>query len=70
MKMSRIGNDSMSPNFELLVFNNNADETELYVDLEEELLPKIPEPRGRVVSIYSFVDDTHAGNVVKRRPHT
>ena len=33
-------------------------------------MQKIPEPRGRDVSIYSFVDDNHAGNVVTMRLHT
>ena len=38
--------------------------------MEEELLPKIPEPRGNVVRISAFVDANHAGNVVTRRSHS
>ena len=30
----------------------------------------MPEPLGRAVNIYTFVDANHAGNVVTRRSHT
>ena len=39
-------------------------------ELEEELPPRMPEPRGKKVSIHCFVDANHAGNVVTRRSHT
>ena len=51
------------------MFNNNADWAEFYRDVEEELPPKTPEPRGKDVSIYSFVNDNHAVNVVTRGSH-
>ena len=52
------------------MFNNNADWAEFYRGVEEELPPKTPEPRGKDVSIYSFVNDNHAVNVVTRGSHT
>ena len=36
----------------LSVFNNNEFWTEFYGDVEDDLPPKMPEPRGRAVSIY------------------
>eukprot|EP00957_Ditylum_brightwellii_P046934 3562201-Ditylum_brightwellii.AAC.1 len=47
------------------IFNGNAD----WTDVEEELPPRIPAPRGHRVSIHPFVDANHAGNVVTRRLH-
>ena len=41
-----------------------------YGDITEELPPKMPEPLGRPVNIYTFVDANHAGNVVTQRSHT
>ena len=70
IKMGRIGYDPMGPNICFLVFNNNADGIEFYGDVGEELPPKIPDPRGRYVSIYSFVDSNHAGSFATRRLHT
>ena len=55
MKMGRIGYDPMGQNVDLLVSNNNADWTEFYGDVEEELPPKMLETHGRDVSIYSFL---------------
>ena len=43
---------------------------DFYGDVVEELLPKMPVPRGRSVDITCFVDANHAGNVVTRRSHT
>jgi hypothetical protein len=48
----------------------DQDWTEFYGDVEEELPPKMPEPLGRPVTISTFVDANHAGNVVTRRSHT
>jgi hypothetical protein len=42
----------------------------VYGDIEEELPPNMPEPRGHLVTISTFVDANHAGNVVTRRSHT
>ncbi|KAI2489324.1 Reverse transcriptase (RNA-dependent DNA polymerase) [Fragilaria crotonensis] len=46
------------------------DWTPFYSDAEELLPPKMPEPLGHPVNIYTFVDANHAGNVVTRRSHT
>ena len=70
IKIGRIGNGAIGLNVDLLVFNNNVDWTGFYGDVEEELPPNMPDPRGRNVSINSFVDANHAGNVVTRRSHT
>ena len=50
----------------------NVDWSDFYKaeDVQEELPPKMPEPRGREVTISCFVDANHAGNVVTRRSHT
>ena len=69
-KMGRIGYYTIGMNVELLVLNDNADWTNFYGDVDEELLPQMPEPRGMAVSIHSFVDANHAGNVVKMCSHT
>jgi hypothetical protein len=50
--------------------NHNADWSEFYGDVEEEMPPNMPEPRGNPVSTSAFVDANHAGNVVTRRSHT
>ena len=70
MNMGRIIYDTISTHFYLSVFSDNVDWTEFYGDVEEELPPKKPEPRGRDVSIYSFVDANHAGNILMRRSYT
>ena len=43
---------------------------DFYGDVEEELPPKMPEPRGNVVRIGDFVDANHAGNVVTHQSHS
>ena len=70
MKMGGIGYDPMGPNVDFLVFNNNVDWTEFCMDVQEYLLPKMPEPRVRAVSIHFFVDANHAGNDVTSSLHT
>ena len=70
MNMGRIIYDPISTHFYLSVFSDNVDWTEFYRGVEEYLLPSIPEPPVRAVSIYSFVDANHAGNVVTRRSYT
>ena len=66
MKMGHIGYDPIGVNVDLSVFNDNADWTEFYGNVEEELTPNIPEPHDRSLLIHSFVDTNHAGNVVTR----
>jgi hypothetical protein len=68
--MGRIGFDPIDPEVDFSLFNDNADWREFYGDVTEELPVKRPKARGRPVSIYSFVDANHAGNVVTRRSHT
>jgi hypothetical protein len=46
------------------------DWSSFYTDSEEELPPRMPEPLGNPVNMYTFVDANHAGNVVTRRSHT
>jgi hypothetical protein len=46
-----------------------VDWTEFY-DVEEELPPNKPKPRGHLVNISAFVDANHAGNVVTRHLHS
>ena len=43
---------------------------EFYGDLEEEVPPFAPEPLGRAVDIFCWVDANHAGNLLTRRSHT
>ena len=43
---------------------------EFYGDLEEEIPPFAPEPLGRAVDIFCWVDANHAGNLLTRRSHT
>ena len=49
---------------------SNPDWSSFYPNLEEELPPRMPEPLGNPVNLYTFVDANHAGNVVTRRSHT
>ena len=68
--MGRLAYDSKRPDIDESIFQHNADWKEFYGDVEEELPPNMPEPRGRSVTISSFVDANHAGNVITRRSHT
>ena len=66
----RIVFDPKSPKIDTRVFNVDADWTDFYGNVAEELPPKMPEPKGKSVSISCFVDANHAGNVITRRSHT
>src|SRR5210317_969152 len=68
--MGKLGYDPMTPPIDETVFNHNVDWTDFYGDVEEEMPPKMPKPRGNKVVISAFVDANHAGNVVTRRSHT
>jgi Reverse transcriptase (RNA-dependent DNA polymerase) len=68
--MGRLAYDSRRPDIDERIFHHNADWKEFYGDVEEELPPNMPEPRGHSVTISAFVDANHAGNVVTRRSHT
>ena len=67
---SKIVLDPTKPKVDESVFNGNADWMDFYGDVEEELPPTMPKPRGNSVTISMFVDAAHAGNVVTRRSHT
>jgi hypothetical protein len=49
--------------------NVNADWTDFYGDVTEELSAQMPEPKGKIISTSCFVDANHAGNVATRRLH-
>ena len=66
----RIVFDSKTPQIDERAFNVDADWTDFYGDVSEELPPKMPEPKGKSVCISCFVDANHAGNVITRRSHT
>ena len=68
--MGKLVYDAGEPVIDENVFNNKADWTDFYGQVEEELPPNMPEPLGKAVSISAFVDANHAGNVVTRRSHT
>ena len=66
----RIVYDPAEPNVDKSTFKSDVDWTEFYGDVQEELPANMPEPRGMPVTISSFQDANHAGNVVTRRSHT
>lgn len=68
--MGRLGFDPVAPNIQEKYFHHGANWKEFYGDVEEELPPNMPEPRGHPVSVSAFVDANHAGNVVTRRSHS
>ena len=68
--MGKLAYDSKTPEVDESDFNNNADWKDFCGDLEEELPPNMPDPRGNVVRISAFVDAYHAGNVVSCRSHS
>ena len=66
----RIVFDDAEPKVDESAFQPKQDWTDMYGDVEEELPPKYPEPLGKPVKMFAFVDANHAGNVVTRRSHT
>jgi hypothetical protein len=62
--------DPKTPVVDESAFNNGADWKEFYGEVQEELPPKMPKPRGQRVTISAFVDANHAGNKVMRHLHT
>ena len=67
--MGRLEYDSKAPGVDKSAFVQGADWKDFYGNVEEELPPRIPEPRGNPVIISKFVDANHAGNVVTSRLH-
>ena len=68
--MGKLAYDLKTPEVDESAFNNNAHWKDFYGDLEEELPPNMPEPRGNVVRISAFVNANHAGNVFTCRSHS
>ena len=66
----QIAYDPKSPDIDESVFNNNANWTDFYGEVEEELPANMPEPRGNLVTISAFMDVNHAGNVITCHLHT
>ena len=62
--MGHLAFDLKAPEIQEQHFHNNVDWKEFYGDIEEELLPNMPELQGCSVSISAFIDANHAGNVV------
>ena len=67
---SKLVLDPSKPKLDESVFRSNVDWKDFYGDVEEELPPSMPKPRGRSIQISAFVDAAHAGNLVTRRSHT
>jgi hypothetical protein len=70
LDMGRIAYDSLTPMVNDLTFQCNADWTDFYGDVQEELPPKMLKLRGNPVTKSEFVDANHAGNMVTRQSHT
>ena len=63
--------DPRLPSIDYAIFKNNAGEfKEYYQDAVEELPPRTPTPRGRMITTTAFVDSSHAANKVTRKSHT
>jgi hypothetical protein len=62
--MGRLAYDSKCPDIDKRILNHNADWKEFYGDVEEELPPNMPKPRGHPVAMSAFVDANHAGNLI------
>jgi hypothetical protein len=67
---ARVVFDPKTPDIDERVFNSSADWRDFYGDVCEELLPNMPEPKGKCVNTSCFVDAYHAGNVIARQSHT
>ena len=68
--MGRLAYDSKALDIDESAFVQGDDWKDFYVDVEEELPPRMPEPRGSPVIISAFFDLDHAGNAVTRSSHT
>jgi hypothetical protein len=70
LDIGRVAFDPKTPVVDESAFNNGADWKEFYREVQEELPPKMPKPRGQRVTISAFVDANHARNKVTRCLHT
>jgi hypothetical protein len=62
--------DPKTPVVDKSAFNNGADWKEFYGEVQEELPPRMPKPRGQRVTISAFVDANPARNKVTRHLDT
>jgi hypothetical protein len=70
LDIGHVAFDPKTPVGDESAFNNGADWKEFYREVQEELPPKMPKPRGQRVTSSAFVDANHAGNKVTRCSHT
>jgi hypothetical protein len=70
LDIGHVAFDPMTPMVDESAFNNGVDWKEFYGEVQEELPPKMPKPRGQRVTISSFVNANHVGNKVTRCSHT
>ena len=68
--MGRLAYYSKAADVDKSVFVQGDNWKDFNGDVEEELPPRMTEPRGSPVIISAFVDADHAGNVVTHRSHT
>ena len=68
--MGKLVYDPIKPPANESAFRPNADFSDFYGEVEEELPPNMPEPRGNKVTLMAFVDANHAGNVFTHHSHT
>ena len=68
--MGRLVYDSKAPDVVESAFVQGANWKDLYGDVDGDLPPRMPEPRGNPVIISARVDAYNVGNVVTRRSHT
>ena len=66
---ARIVFDPKEPKVNVRAFNVDADWTDFYGHVVKEMLPHMPEAKGKPVCKSCFVDANHAGNVVTQRSH-
>jgi hypothetical protein len=56
LDIGHVAFDPKTPVVDESAFNNGADWKEFYGEVQEELPPKMPKPRGQRVTISAFVD--------------
>lgn len=62
--------DDKMPKIDESAFHRTNWSESVYRDVEEELPPKMPKPKGNPVMMTCFVDANHAGDKVTRRSQT
>jgi hypothetical protein len=61
LDISCVAFDPKTPVIDESAFNNGMDWKEFYGEVQEELPPKMPKPRGLRVTISAFIDALHTG---------